>query len=106
MKILREVPDNLLQRATAEAKGSAEVSQAGHGGGGVREIKSEIMMRTGNGDNLPDPGSDYLGIGYNLIEGNPEGDPLLQMDPGFRAPVIVSFEFRAPVCCCLVLAYE
>ena len=50
------------------------------------------MERTGNGDNLPYPGVDYLGIGYNLIEGNPEGDPMTQIDPGFRAPVIVSFE--------------
>jgi len=90
MKILREVPNDLIQQATGDAGGAVD---------GVREIKSEIMMRTGNGDNLPYPGSDYLGIGYNLIEGNPEGDPMTQMDPGFRAPVIVSLEVHAPVCC-------
>ncbi|SCN63140.1 perforin-like protein 2 [Plasmodium chabaudi chabaudi] len=30
----------------------------------------------------------YLGLGYDIIMGNPEGDPLLNVDPGFRAPVI------------------
>ncbi|KEG04101.1 perforin-like protein 2 [Plasmodium vinckei vinckei] len=30
----------------------------------------------------------YLGLGYDIIMGNPEGDPLLNVDPGFRAPVL------------------
>ncbi|SCM26527.1 perforin-like protein 2 [Plasmodium berghei] len=30
----------------------------------------------------------YLGLGYDIIMGNPEGDPLLSVDPGFRAPVL------------------
>jgi hypothetical protein len=32
-------------------------------------------------------GVDYLGLGYNLAYGNPSGDPLTQIDPGFKAPV-------------------
>ena len=28
----------------------------------------------------------YLILGYDLIQGNPHGDPYLQIDPGFRAP--------------------
>lgn len=31
-------------------------------------------------------GIDYLGLGYDMIFGNPHGDPILQIDPGFRAP--------------------
>ena len=28
-----------------------------------------------NGDNLPYPGVDVLGLGYSLVHGNPKGDP-------------------------------
>ena len=82
MKVLREVPDEVVQQV---------VGNGAAAGGGESSVKADIVMREGLGDNLPYPGADYLGIGYNLIEGNPEGDPLLQMDPGFRAPVIVRF---------------
>jgi hypothetical protein len=37
----------------------------------------------------PYPGVDFLGLGYNLAYGNPSGDPLTQIDPGFSAPVAV-----------------
>ncbi|KAI4834890.1 perforin-like protein 2 [Plasmodium brasilianum] len=30
----------------------------------------------------------YLGLGYDIIMGNPEGDPTLNIDPGFRGPVL------------------
>ena len=51
----------------------------------------KLHTYTTNADDvLPYPSSDYLGMGYNVYQGNPEGDPLLQIDPGFRAPVVVS----------------
>ncbi|EUD69026.1 hypothetical protein C922_00717 [Plasmodium inui San Antonio 1] len=30
----------------------------------------------------------YLGLGYDIIMGNPEGDPTINVDPGFRGPVL------------------
>ena len=30
------------------------------------------------------PGVDYLGVGYDLTKGNPDGEPPLMIDPGFR----------------------
>ncbi|CAG9472237.1 unnamed protein product [Plasmodium vivax] len=30
----------------------------------------------------------YLGLGYDIIMGNPEGDPTINIDPGFRGPVL------------------
>jgi len=36
----------------------------------------------------PNRGIDFLGIGYDLLFGNPVGDPKSQMDPGFREPVV------------------
>ena len=44
--------------------------------------------REGLGENLPYPGVDYLGVGYDLLRGNPEGDKDTFVDPGFRLPVI------------------
>ena len=35
----------------------------------------------------PIPGGDYLGVGYDLIYGNPDGDGTQCLDPGFRHPV-------------------
>jgi len=35
----------------------------------------------GNGDNLPYPGMDYLGIGYDIVKGNPEGDEMTKVRP-------------------------
>ena len=31
-------------------------------------------------------GVDYLGLGYDIVFGNPIGDPILQIDPGFKGP--------------------
>ena len=35
----------------------------------------------------PYPGIDYLGMGYDVYHGNPEGDEKLMSDPGFRLPI-------------------
>lgn len=35
----------------------------------------------------PFPGVDYLGVGYDLFFGNPDGDGMYMLDPGFREPV-------------------
>ena len=35
---------------------------------------------------LPSKGVDYLGLGYDMVFGNPQGDPILQIDPGFKVP--------------------
>ena len=35
----------------------------------------------------PYPGIDYLGMGYDVYRGNPEGDEKLMSDPGFRLPI-------------------
>lgn len=49
---------------------------------------SDITMRDGLGENLPYAGSDYLGMGYNLVYGNPQGDGVSLVDPGFTQPVV------------------
>ena len=35
----------------------------------------------------PYPGIDFLGMGYDVYHGNPEGDEKLMGDPGFRLPI-------------------
>lgn len=35
----------------------------------------------------PYPGVDYLGAGYDIFHGNPQGDGVYMLDPGFRQPV-------------------
>lgn len=35
----------------------------------------------------PYPGIDYLGVGYDIYHGNPEGDEISMTDPGFRQPI-------------------
>ena len=46
----------------------------------------------GQGTNLgfftPVAGSDYLGIGYDIFEGNPDGTPSSSVDPGFRKGIL------------------
>ncbi|PFH37339.1 perforin-like protein PLP1 [Besnoitia besnoiti] len=34
------------------------------------------------------PSLDFLGSGYDMLKGNPLGDPETSMDPGFRSPVV------------------
>ena len=50
--------------------------------------KLTTMNREGLGENGVFPGMDYLGTGYDLLKGNPEGDPNTSIDPGFRPPVV------------------
>ena len=58
--------------------------------------RTEVISQ-GHGDNYPYPGIDFLGVGYNVINGNPEGDPLLQVDPGFGVPIVdVKWDQNAP----------
>ena len=40
------------------------------------------------GDNSGIPNLEYLGLGYNIFEGNPRGSDISEVDPGFRSPVI------------------
>ena len=48
-------------------------------------IKHDHTKREGNGDNLPYMGMDYLGMGYDLIKGNPHGDPDTMVRAAARA---------------------
>ena len=51
--------------------------------------KMDVTLATleKNGDNLPFPGIDWLGVGYDIVKGNPEGDKNTLLDPGYRIPV-------------------
>jgi hypothetical protein len=51
--------------------------------------KMDVTLATmeKNGDNLPFPGIDWLGVGYDIVKGNPEGDQNTLLDPGYRIPV-------------------
>ena len=64
----------------------------------------------GNGDNMPYPGMDYLGIGYDIVKGNPEGDEMTKVRPATfdslaslnllsHAFTPVSPSLPAPPCC-------
>nr|PIM01377.1 MAC/Perforin domain-containing protein [Toxoplasma gondii COUG] len=39
------------------------------------------------------PATNFLGVGYDSIKGNPIGDPDMMVDPGLRSPIIV-FSFQ------------
>jgi len=52
------------------------------------KVTFNIYNREGLGENLPYPDVDYLGVGYDIIFGNPQGDQSSQLDPGFRANVV------------------
>ncbi|KAA0162852.1 hypothetical protein FNF31_03115 [Cafeteria roenbergensis] len=54
----------------------------------VSPTTRDVTTREGLGENLPYPSVDYLGVGYDLIRGNPDGDPETQLDPGFRNSVV------------------
>ena len=48
----------------------------------------DYVQRQGPGENLAVPGSQFLGAGYDLYAGNPEGDDSIQLDPGLRVGVV------------------
>lgn len=54
----------------------------------AKQTPKEFVSREGLGENLPFPSSDYVGVGYDIYRGNPEGDPQTQSDPGFRIPLL------------------
>ena len=58
------------------------------GGDAKATQKSEVVIRTGLGENLPFHGVGYLGAGYNILTGNPQGDDTSLIDPGYGAPVV------------------
>ncbi|CAA9990960.1 perforin-like protein 2 [Plasmodium knowlesi strain H] len=72
-------------------------------GGGTQIMKNKNNVLTHNHnpnygenhatyDKVHNPDIDlslkYLGLGYDIIMGNPEGDPTINVDPGFRGPVL------------------
>ncbi len=63
------------------------------GGGGSDDAETRINFKKGRGVNYPYLGTAYLGMGYNIMYANPEGDKLKQTDPGYRVPFIVSLNF-------------
>jgi hypothetical protein len=75
-----------------EGASAHETMLALNNGKGSKEIHlkttTDHVAREGLGENLPYAGIDYLGTGYDIIAGNPDGDPKTMMDPGFRKPVI------------------
>merc|ERR1711871_1009237 len=73
---------------TAEAEAAAKVNAAVASGKHELTISHDHTMREGNGDNLPYMGIDYLSMGYDLLKGNPHGDPDTMLDPGFRVPAV------------------
>jgi len=79
--------------ATTEAVNDAVVNKAVPAAaepGKTSTIKLEHTMTTGEnlGQNVPYMGIDYLGTGYDILKGNPDGDQDTKIDPGFRRPVV------------------
>jgi sporozoite microneme protein 2 len=53
-------------------------------------FKADVIYReghVGNGD-FPYEGIGFLGTGYDLVLGNPDGDDDSMVDPGFRTPIL------------------
>ena len=53
-----------------------------------RRWSQDYTYRVGLGESPGLPNLEYLGLGYDLIRGNPRGSELNGLDPGFRYPVI------------------
>lgn len=77
-----------LLGATASARGVALQPEGTPLPNQVAQSPQEFVARDGLGENLPYPGADYAGVGYDIFKGNPQGDPETQGDPGFRQPVL------------------
>lgn len=50
---------------------------------------SSYVTATQLEEDKPYPGVDYLGMGYDIFKGNPNGEGTYMLDPGFRKPVRV-----------------
>ena len=63
---------------------------------GSRETGSKSYVTATQLERMtPFPGVDYLGIGYDIYHGNPNGDGIYMLDPGFRQPVrILSYSMN------------
>lgn len=55
---------------------------------GPIETITDYTKREGLGESPGIPNLEYLGIGYNIFEGNPRGSDISEADPGFRSGVI------------------
>ena len=53
----------------------------------INKIK-DSTRREGLGESPGIPNLEYLGLGYNIFEGNPRGSDISEADPGFRSGVI------------------
>ena len=56
----------------------------------TKPFKADVTYReghVGNGD-FPYEGIGFLGTGYDLVLGNPDGDDDSMVDPGFRTPIL------------------
>lgn len=72
-----------------QLKSSAELlAQEGFMNVGSRETGSSSYVTVTQLEQMkPYPGVDYLGNGYDIFHGNPAGDGVYMLDPGFRQPV-------------------
>ena len=82
-----------FQRPQAESfeqlRSSADLmAQEGFMNVGSRESGSNSYVTVTQLEQMkPYPGVDYLGAGYDIFFGNPAGDGVYMLDPGFRQPV-------------------
>lgn len=53
----------------------------------INKIK-DLTRREGLGESPGIPNLEYLGLGYNIFEGNPRGSDISEADPGFRSGVV------------------
>jgi hypothetical protein len=82
-------PQQPLSPQTAVAAASqAVVGNAAAQSGATINLKHTMTTAENLGQNVPYPGMDYLGIGYDLLKGNPDGADDTKIDPGFRLPVV------------------
>jgi hypothetical protein len=50
--------------------------------------KRDWVTRSGLGENEGVPGIEYIGLDYNMLEGNPRGTSKSELDPGYRHRVV------------------
>lgn len=55
---------------------------------GEESSEEKVFQHWHNVETDPPPSIDYLGMGYNHIIGDPWGDEVLSLDPGFTYPVV------------------
>ena len=48
----------------------------------------DFTYRVGLGDSPGIPNLEYLGLGYDILRGNPRGSESSELDPGFRYSVL------------------